>query len=273
MDKLKELLAGLKTALGEYIKAGTDGDQQRTKEVLDHIRTNHHSDIWQPIANVGFAAGAASKDTTLASVTAERDAAKTALAEAERKVSELSGRNVDVAKIQQEAAQKVADAEKMAREAKEQAQRDIREAFQSRDVSSFVAELIAGGMDKDVAEAKGVLLERRMAYDSKGVLSVFQMDSATGQPGTIPYTVHGPELLKVLAKEALEKAPLSTMTSRVDNGGGTGGDRAGGGPPTGDVYKKIQAEEKARADEDKKRVGGGPGGLASAYGMGGGSRT
>jgi prophage DNA circulation protein len=256
MDEILALLKKLGELTTTYVKPGTENAAQRQKEVLDKIRTEHTETLWQPIANVAFAAGKAARDvdvTVLEQKVAGLETVKTGL---ESQVATLSDKNKDVAAVQREAAEKITKAEAKAKDEVAKAKAKVKTAFQSRDVTAYESRLISKGVHPDNAKAQGILLRERMEYDDDGVLTVMQEGDSK-----IPYTVHGEELLTVLAETTAKKLPATMFISKVDDGGGSGGDKAtGGGGGGGDVFARIRADEKVRAEAQK------PADIAAAYG-------
>lgn len=258
--ELRELLKQLATKLGEYIAPATADADKRRNEVLDTIRKDHHDVLWQPIANVGFAAGRSARDPEIVDLTGKLTAAEAARTTAEGSLKDFREKNKDIAAVQDEAARRIAAAEAKATDAEKAAAAKIEASLRDRDMTAFESKLVAGGMDADYAKSQGILLRERMAYKD-GKLSVMQ-------PGTenIPYTVHGEELIKVLSDEVLKKAPPTAFTSNVDRGAGTGGGGTGGtGGGGSSFWDSIRKEEEGRATAEKERRIS----PADAYGRGG----
>lgn len=248
--ELRALLKQVADKLNEYISPATADHDKRRGEVLDAIRKEHHDILWQPIANVGFAAGRAARDGEVADLTNKVTAAESKIKTVETDLAGFRDKNRDIAAVQDEAARKIAEANQRAADATTAAEKKIEGALRDRDVTAFESRLLAGGMDADYAKSQGILLRERMAYKD-GTLSVMQPGSAN-----IPYTVHGDELLTVLAGEVLKKSPASAFTSKVDSGGGTGGSGGQGGAggtggSAGSFWEGIRKEEEQRAAADK----------------------
>jgi hypothetical protein len=260
MDPILELLKNLNAAITGYVKSGTDKAAERSREVLDVIRKDHTEVLWQPIANVGFAAGRTERDPEISTLTARVTAAESKVPDLERKVTELSAKNTEVAGIQTEAARRIAEAEAKATEAEARSKTAVVDAVKSRDRALYKANLIARGVHPDIAEAQAILLDPKMKYDEKGVLTIMQ----DGE-GNIPYTVHGEELLNVVADSRAKSFPAAFFTSKVDVGGGGGGDGAPGtgGSGEADIFSRIRAEEKTRSQQSA------PVDIAGAYRVGG----
>lgn len=260
MNEIAELLKQLSAKLTAYVAPGTADADKRSREVLDSIRTGHHDVLWQPIANVGFAAGRTSRDTEVTELTGRATAAETEKTRLTGQVAELSDKNKDVAAVQREAATRIEAAESKVKEIQATSKTAVERAVRDRDMTTFESLLIAKGLHPEIAKAQGILLKEKMQYDKDGVLTVMQDGD-----GNIPYTVHGTELLKVLADTTTKRLPASMFVSRVDSGGDATGDSGSGsgGSGSGDVYKDIQAQEKKRAEEKA------PVDVAGAYRVGG----
>lgn len=259
MNEIADLLKSLGAKLATYIAPGTADADKRQKEVLDSIRTGYHDTLWQPIANVGFAAGRSSRDDevkTLNDRVTVLDGEKTRLT---GEVATLSDKNKDVAAVQREAAQKIADAEAEVKKVRAESRTAVEKAVRDRDVATYEGLLVAKGVHADNAKAQGILFRERMTYDKDGVLTVMQEGSEN-----IPYTAHGQELLKIVADTTAKRLPATMFVSKVDTGADTTGDNAsGGGTGGGDVYAQIREEEKKRAE------GRAPVDVVGAYGSGG----
>jgi hypothetical protein len=261
MDKLLEFLKSLQGELVAYVKPGTDGADTRRKEVLDKIQTDYHSDLWQPITNVGFAAGKASRDAELNVLKARAETAEGALSTANTELETYKTKHKDLAAVQTEAASKIAAAEQKAKDAEKAASAKVAAAFKARDLATFESNLVGLGLDPDYAKAQGILFRERLGeYGEDGQATAMQSGSEN-----IPYTVKGEALLKVVAKEVFDKAPAALKGTPVDKGGGRTASGSEGGGGTKNMYDQIKKEEADRAAANKQID------VAAAYGRGGAS--
>lgn len=260
MDKLKELLANLRTALNDYVKVGTDGADTRRKEFLDTVRTDYHAELWQPAANVGFASGKVARDSEVTTLQTRAEAAEGQLTAVNGELETFRTKHKDLAAVQTEAATKIKAAEDKVAQAKVDADKKVRDAFIKRDKATLRSEMVAMGINKDYADAQVILFTDRIGqYGEDGEVTALQQGSEN-----IPYTVKGDALLKVIAKEILEKTPNALKGSSVDMGAGRRPGDSSGTPPT-NMYTDIQKEEVERAK------GGAKTDIAAAFGRGGSS--
>lgn len=230
--------------LSEYIGA----DKAKGDEVVGLLRQHAHGSLFQPISNIGFAAGKAEGEKAVGTHTARVTELEGQLQAATAKVDELEKSKPDVAKIRGEYDGKITELTQKLRTAEQTHKVEMEKALRSRDVADFKVKLTTQAakrgdeLDPDYVEVQAMLLDQRLKYEG-GKPSVMQ-----SKDSNIPVSIEpNQNVFDVVAGQVLEKAPAVAFLSRTSPGGGTRGSEQNGSRG-GSIYDGIREGEKKRSE-------------------------
>ncbi len=234
------------------------------KEVIDLIHSSAQP-LWQEIFNKGHGVATEKGRLDLEKVTGEKVALEGKLSTANATITELQSKAPDVAKIQQEWSQKLADQDA----AHQKVLKDIRDkgitATRDSTLGNIRSKLIAAGVDQKYAAVmtQDPELMKRIVVREDGTVSILQK-GATAIELVPAANQTALDILHTELFEAAKKDAPQLVKVSADGGAGvtTGGE--GGAKGGAAFYEGIR---KQKAEEQKVTVEGGEAALQKRLGM------
>lgn len=226
----------------ETLQAAAE-DSEGTADAIDALQQHAH-EVYQEIFDRGH--GEATRKAREQTEQLERDLeqARSELEKREQRIERLEEEQPDVARIESEYQDEIAELKEEAREKMSNLRDQISSERMARARSDLTSTLVQEGVDRDYAE-----VQVHKAVDNGRIRHTEDGEVEVLQPGKeIPLQVDDP--LGSLAEEIHDRTPAKFRSSDADRGSGAEGGSGGGSGSS--VYDRIreQAEEERTGSRD-----------------------